>query len=243
MVGIFISGFSATSSGAKPGVHGMADDSTIKGNIPGKEYKIGHTQGSKAVRIIKKALKKNPCEPVVLVGHSFGGDTAIEIAQDLAGERICVDLLIQIDSVGVGDEVLPKNVTKGVNLWSTSREGLNGASNVKGSTNIGIHNTTHTDIDDDPATNPNTGKSNIGKNAWDYVKSYTGNLPAKGCNCNRYLGNRNTKEVHDLNNEQKMCQISKIKAGHIVRFNPDSLTEAHSKGYDNCHWCIGGSTR
>ena len=60
----------------------------------------------------------------------------------------------------------------------------------------------------------------------------------------RFLGNKNTKEVHDLNNEQKQCQIDEIfRAGHAVRFIPDTLVEAKKCGYDNGHYCIGGSTR
>lgn len=60
----------------------------------------------------------------------------------------------------------------------------------------------------------------------------------------RFLGNTNTMEVHDLNNEQTNCQIHEIiAAGHAVVFTPDTLDQAHSEGYDNCKWCIGGSTR
>ncbi len=60
----------------------------------------------------------------------------------------------------------------------------------------------------------------------------------------RYLGNTNKMEVHDLNNEQPQCQINEIiAAGHAVVFAPDSLEQAHREGFDNCAWCIGGSTR
>jgi hypothetical protein len=63
----------------------------------------------------------------------------------------------------------------------------------------------------------------------------------------RYVGNTNTKEVHDLDNEQtgtNECQIDEIiAAGHAITFNPDSLAQAHSEGYDNGKYCIGGSTR
>ena len=59
-----------------------------------------------------------------------------------------------------------------------------------------------------------------------------------------YLGNKSTREVHDLRDEQKNCQISKIVvAGNAVGFGPDTLDQAHVEGYDNCHYCIGGSTR
>lgn len=63
----------------------------------------------------------------------------------------------------------------------------------------------------------------------------------------RFLGNANTKEVHDLDNEQTgpdECQIDEIfNAGHARKFNPDTLQTAHDCGYDNCAYCIGGSKR
>jgi len=69
------------------------------------------------------------------------------------------------------------------------------------------------------------------------MRRYTGNM-----NGERYLGNTNTTEVHDLDNEKTNCQIDEIiKAKHDKPFN--SLTDARSAGYDNCAYCIGGSTR
>ncbi len=60
----------------------------------------------------------------------------------------------------------------------------------------------------------------------------------------QYLGNKNTKEVHNLHNEKTSCQIDKILANkHAVRFIPDTLSEAHRNGYDNCAHCIGNSKR
>jgi hypothetical protein len=60
----------------------------------------------------------------------------------------------------------------------------------------------------------------------------------------RYLGNTNKMEVHDLRNEQVKCQIQKIRnAKHDVYFTPDTLDEAHRRGFDNCAHCIGGSRR
>ena len=60
----------------------------------------------------------------------------------------------------------------------------------------------------------------------------------------RYCANTSPskKEVHDLDNEKTQCQIDEIiAAGHAKPY--DSLDAAHGDGYDNCHWCIGGSTR
>ncbi len=66
-------------------------------------------------------------------------------------------------------------------------------------------------------------------------------------NSYRFLGNSNTKEVHDLDHEDTSaagCQINEIiKAGHKVTFSPDTLAEAKSEGYDPCAKCLLGSTR
>lgn len=61
-------------------------------------------------------------------------------------------------------------------------------------------------------------------------------------NNKRFLANTNTKEVHDLDNEQTNCQINEIiAANHDVYY--DTHQEAKNAGYDNGHWCIGDSKR
>ena len=61
-------------------------------------------------------------------------------------------------------------------------------------------------------------------------------------NGERYCGNAAKKEVHDLENEKTNCQIDEIiKAGHDRPFH--TLDAAHTAGFDNCAWCIGGSHR
>jgi len=74
------------------------------------------------------------------------------------------------------------------------------------------------------------------------ARRFKGNM-----NGERYLANKSPskKEVHDLDNEKtaaNQCQIDEIiKAGNDKPYN--SLSAAHSEGYDNCQWCIGGSRR
>jgi hypothetical protein len=64
-------------------------------------------------------------------------------------------------------------------------------------------------------------------------------------NGEKYLGNINKKEVHDLDNEDTNangCQIDEIiRAGNDRPFT--SLAPAHAEGYDNCAKCLGSSTR
>jgi hypothetical protein len=61
-------------------------------------------------------------------------------------------------------------------------------------------------------------------------------------NGEQFLGNTSTTEVHDLDKENTNCQINEIiAAGNDVPFR--TLQAAKAQGYDNCHYCLGGSTR
>jgi len=71
------------------------------------------------------------------------------------------------------------------------------------------------------------------------MRRYTGNM-----NGERYLANSSPSkmEVHDLDSEKPQCQIDEIiRAGHDRPY--DSLSKAHTDGYDNCAHCIGNSAR
>ena len=69
-------------------------------------------------------------------------------------------------------------------------------------------------------------------------------LPVRRRGAFQFLGNTNTKEVHDLHNEQTQCQIDEIlTAGHAVKFEPDTLGQAHREAYDNGAFCLGASKR
>jgi len=188
MAGVFISGFSGTSSGAVPGTDKMEKEKD-QSKMPNKKLKPTEIyewdETDEACAYIKGAIETDPCQPVVIIGHSLGGDTAVQVAECLNKSGICVDLLIQIESVGVEDEKKPKNVNKGVNIWSRSREGINGASWVEGSENIAIDNSTHTDIDEpnDDGTVKNGGSEHDGLNTWGLIKKFINNLSEPYCNC------------------------------------------------------------
>jgi hypothetical protein len=58
----------------------------------------------------------------------------------------------------------------------------------------------------------------------------------------RYLGNINTLEVHDTHNEQPNCRLDVISVDHRRWYH--TIQEAkNDHPFDNCHWCLGGSTR
>jgi len=72
------------------------------------------------------------------------------------------------------------------------------------------------------------------------VRRYSGKM-----NGEQYLGNTAKREVHDLDNEKtgaNQCQIDEIiRAGNDKPFT--SLSAANAAGYDNCAYCLGGSSR
>ncbi|HLF61911.1 MAG TPA: hypothetical protein VI980_12120 [Acidimicrobiia bacterium] len=58
----------------------------------------------------------------------------------------------------------------------------------------------------------------------------------------QYLGNVNTHELHNTTNKNTNCQLNQISSEHRRWY--DSIAEAkRDHPYDNCHWCLGGSTR
>ena len=75
-------------------------------------------------KIMDEIKKHAPDQPVVLVGHSFGGDTAIEVANELNSPKNgfrAVDLIVSIDAVGMNKTIIPVNVKSNVNYFG---EGL-----------------------------------------------------------------------------------------------------------------------
>jgi hypothetical protein len=58
----------------------------------------------------------------------------------------------------------------------------------------------------------------------------------------RYLGNTNSLEVHDTQNEKTNCQLEEVKVEHQSWY--DTLTSAKAdRAYDNCAYCLGSSAR
>jgi len=52
----------------------------------------------------------------------------------------------------------------------------------------------------------------------------------------RLLGNSNSRELHDLNNEKKNCFISKIRPDHRIYYR--TIDQAQKAGYDFCAQCF-----
>lgn len=143
---IFIEGFELFSSGGN-GVKDMAQA------MPGGKH-FGWDQKKEIVNEIQKHSDK---QPVVLVGHSFGADTAVEIAEEFnnlqKGYRP-IDLLVTLDAVGFNHHVIPVNVKRNLNFFAEGRiPMLHGTAHVAKNPKLtNVHNelksVTHTDIDD-----------------------------------------------------------------------------------------------
>lgn len=130
---IFIEGFSPFGISNGDGISEMAD------NYPGAK-KFSWQQHDE---IMKEIKKHSPEQPVVLVGHSFGGDTAIEVANDFNSVKNgfrSIDLLVSIDAVGMNKTIIPMNVKKNLNFFG---EGI--LPFIHGDPNI-ARNTKHTEV-------------------------------------------------------------------------------------------------
>ncbi|MCT4642136.1 MAG: hypothetical protein N4A33_07520 [Bacteriovoracaceae bacterium] len=110
---LFVSGFDWFGAGS------------IKGNYDGISDMAEAVEGAQKFswdeksEIIEEIKKRDGAQPVILVGHSFGGDTIVEVANELNtienGFRT-IDLLVTLDSVGFNNDFIPQNVRKNLNF-------------------------------------------------------------------------------------------------------------------------------
>ena len=68
---------------------------------------------------------------LILYGQSFGGAAVIKLAGQLDKMSIPVMLTVQIDSVGIGDEVVPSNVRRAANLFQSNGLFVRGESRIR----------------------------------------------------------------------------------------------------------------
>lgn len=106
--------------------------------------------------MIDQIKKRDKKQPVVLVGHGFGADTAVEIAQELNtlenGFRK-IDLLVTLNSSGIDNDFIPQNVTKNLNYITADNgftdDGPNIALNYnKTDVENFLRNESHSELDD-----------------------------------------------------------------------------------------------
>jgi hypothetical protein len=107
-------------------------------------------------RLTKDELEEAP--KVILVGHSLGGWGVLSVARNLSRKRIPVELCVQIDSVGVTDHTVPRNVkaaaifhaTDAMFLLTTKTIKLEDSSQTKLIENILVRGAGHWSVTRDP---------------------------------------------------------------------------------------------
>ena len=106
--------------------------------------------------MMKEIQKVHRDYPVILVGHSLGGDTAVEIADELDSlkEKFRpVDLLVTIDAIGFNHDVIPQNVKEHLNIFGERSFLKDGPHVARREEKTNVRNILspldHTDIDDD----------------------------------------------------------------------------------------------
>jgi thioesterase domain-containing protein len=106
--------------------------------------------------IVKEISKRPMHQPVILVGHSLGGDTAVEIANELNTLEHSfrkVNLLATLDSFGFNNDIIPQNVERNLNFIGHKSLWLNDGPNIARNTHETevineLRDEQHTELDD-----------------------------------------------------------------------------------------------
>ena len=77
----------------------------------------------------KEEIKLAP--KIIIYGHSLGGWAVIKLSRKLEKKGIQVELIVQIDSVGPGDEVIPSNVKSAANYYQRTLLILRGEKRIR----------------------------------------------------------------------------------------------------------------
>ena len=102
-------------------------------NLPGVHVEtVENRQRGLALELVRRAFDRNrdgvlnteECKSarLILYGQSFGGAAVVKFARQLKPLSIPIILTVQVDSVGLNDEVIPSNVAAAANLFQ--RDGL-----------------------------------------------------------------------------------------------------------------------
>jgi hypothetical protein len=177
---VFFNGFG---SDAGPGTGLGILNTTLAANIPDYLGMVFEwTQRQEAFDWVQQQTANR--STLVLIGHSFGGNSALQLANDfLKPVGVAVDLTIQIDPVknfnSGANDVLPTNVEVGLNYYqiATGFFEPQGEDVVRGATNINVEtlfndrSITHTSIDNDPRLHALIGQNifaNLNRQDADY---------------------------------------------------------------------------
>jgi hypothetical protein len=144
------------------GLQAMFSPSKSEGSYAGVGRMAEAVEGSRLYNwdqkdeIIEHIKKTHPDFPIILVGHSLGGDTVKEIADELDSLEHnfrSVDLLVTLDAVGFNNDIIPQNVKEHLNVFAETNVLLNDGPHVarrhdKTSVKNILSPLDHTDLDD-----------------------------------------------------------------------------------------------
>ncbi len=142
----FIGGFNFFSASTNDGMKDMAE------HVRGARFYNWDQKSD----MVKEIAKRPAHQPVILVGHSLGGDTAVEIAQELNSLEHNfkkVNLLVTLDSFGLKNDIIPQNVEKNMNFIGHESMFLNDGPNIARDASQTVvlnelRNEEHTELDD-----------------------------------------------------------------------------------------------
>ena len=105
---------------------------------------------------MKEIKKHDPSQPIILVGHSLGGDTAVKVARRLDSAENGfrkVNLLVTMDALGLNHDIIPRNVGKNLNFIGDNTFFLNDGPHIARDVNATevineLRSEGHTAIDD-----------------------------------------------------------------------------------------------
>lgn len=102
---------------------------------------VENTRRDLALRFVRAALDSNrdgkldnrerEAARIILYGQSFGGAAVPKFARQLNEIGVPILLTVQVDSVGLGDEVLPPNVRAAANLYQREGRFIRGPQQIR----------------------------------------------------------------------------------------------------------------
>jgi len=117
----------------------MFSPSKSEGSYAGVERMAEAVEGARLYgwdqkdEILEHIKKTDQSQPIILVGHSLGGDTVKEVADELDSLKYNfrkVDFLATLDAVGFGNDIIPQNVGEHLNVFGENDFFLNDGPHV-----------------------------------------------------------------------------------------------------------------